>query len=100
MTPSPKPYVPQIPPSGPQLVSTRTVRLKATGDEAVINTSDFDAALHADPAPAGDVDTSALKALTVAKLTELAGEKKVELGEATTKADIIAALVAAGITTP
>lgn len=98
-----KPYVPPIPPSGAQLLATRTVRVKATGDEAVINAADFDAALHEEPgakAPAGGASTAALEALTVAQLTALAGERKVELGDATKKADLIAALVAAGITAP
>ncbi len=94
-----KPYVPQIPPSGAQLVATRAVRIKSTGDEALINTSDFDAALHEDPTPPAPAGAPALEGLTVAQLTALAGEKKVDLGEATRKAEIIAVLVAAGITT-
>lgn len=88
------------------LVKTRAVRYKENGVGAIINASDFDPEIHEDPTPAkapagtGAPSGAALEALTVAALTELAAERKVDLGEATRKADIIAALVAAGITTP
>lgn len=95
-----KQYVPQIPPSGVQLVATRTVRIKSTGGEALINVSDFDAALHEVPAPPAAPTADALEALTVAQLTELAIAKQVDLGTATRKADVIAALFAAGVTGP
>lgn len=92
-----------IPPSGAQLVGTRTVRIKSTGDEALINASDFNPELHEEPAAKKGAGTGAaaeLEALTVAQLTALAQAKKVDLGEASKKAEIIAALVAAGVTSP
>lgn len=95
----PKDYRPGVPPSGVQLVPTRYVRFRESGVEAHINTSDFDPQLHEDPTVAKKAATSApdLEKLTVAELTELAKAKKVDLGEASKKAEIIAVLVAAGV---
>lgn len=94
-----KRYMPPIPPSGVQLVPTKLVRFKENGVEALINGSDFDDEVHElvgaakkPAAGAGSLDT-----LTVAALTELAEDRKVDLGGATKKADIVAALVAAGV---
>ena len=99
----PRDFKPGIPPSGVQLLPTRAIRYKESGVEATINSSDFDPAVHEDAsekkAPAG-AGGNALEGLTVAVLTELASERKVDLGGATKKADIVAALVAAGVTAP
>lgn len=93
----PPKYVPTNPLRPSDIIGTRTVRIKATGEEAVINTADFDAELHEDPAVAKKAGASELEKLTVAELTELAKAKKVDLGEASKKAEIIAVLVAAGV---
>lgn len=99
----PPKYVPTNPLRPSDMLGTRTVRIKSTGDEALINASDFDPELHEEPGAKKVAGTGAapeLEALTVAQLTALAQAKKVDLGEASKKAEIIAALVAAGVTSP
>lgn len=94
-----KRYMPPIPPSGVQLLPTKQIRFKESGVEAVINASDFDDAVHelVDAAKKPAAGAGSLDTLTVAALTELAEEHEVDLGGATKKADIVAALVAAGV---
>jgi hypothetical protein len=92
----PQKYKPPIPPSGVQLLPTKAVRFRATGHEGVVNAVDFNPDVHEELGGKGD-GRAALEKLTVAQLKELAAARDVELEEGAKKADIVAALEAAGV---
>lgn len=69
------------------------------GDHVVINAADFDPAVHK-PYPAPEEAPTGLAGMTVVELKALAAEKACDLGEATKKADIVAAMEGAGIEPP
>lgn len=93
----PREYQPPVP-ENRRLTKTRTVIMRETGGEAVINTRDFDPLLHELPgAKVTKPATAKLEALTLTELRELSTKHAVDLGEATKKADVVATLAAAGV---
>lgn len=100
-----KKYRPAVPDDPTRKTRTRTVILRDTGGEAVINVSDFDPLVHEMPGDqkggVGKASTEKLAALTLAELGALAKGAGVILGapgESVKKADVVAKLAAAGVT--